>query len=186
MTFIEFINYYFSINLSDYPAIGIDLQINKIIFLFLIGMIVAIIIVNIRRESESRLIKKLLRHHAFDDESAKTLGELSLNNYITKLSLSEEGRIAKIVKRVGAKEYTYEEYNEAIKSKDFKEEKIDFNTARFFIHNESIDEANRIAEIRNTSVINTILLCLFVTIVFVCIIIAMPELLSLINRFLTK
>ena len=184
MTFGQFLKYYFSINLANYPHIGINFEINKILVLFLVGMIITIVVVNLRRDAISTFLKKLLRHKAFDEESAKTLDDIAYNTFLIKLSLSGGGRISKVVKRVGEKEYTYEEYSEAIKSKEFKEEKIDFSSAQFYICENALDEANRIAEMRNTSVLNTVLLCLFITIVCICAIITMPEILTIINNLL--
>lgn len=186
MSFKEFFNYYFSVNLSDYPRIGIDLPINLILLAFMIGMIVTIIVVNIKTDTNIQLIKRLIRYEAFSEDTAKTIEEIKFNSLLTKLTLSSNGRITKIVKRVGAKEYTYEEYNEAIKTKSFKEEKIDFTEAKFFIPEETLSEAKELSYKKNPSLLNTILLCILIAIGVSCLIICMPEILTFIDKLLSK
>ena len=186
MTLKEIFEYYFSLNLSEYSSIGIDFPINLFLVAFLIGMLVTIVVVNLLRTVNTQIVKKLLRYEAISEDSAKTIEELQLNNNLTRLTLSGNGRIKRIIKRVGEKEYTYEEFNEQIKSKEYKEFKIDFRNSKFYIFNECIDEAKKIAETKNSSILNTILLCLFITIVFLCVIFCMPEILNFINNSLAK
>ena len=184
MTLIEFYNKYFLINLNEFSNIGIDLEINKILFCFLIGIIVATVVVNYRNAGNVRLIRSLIRQEAFDEESAKTLTELNINNFNSKLSLKGEGKIAKIVKRVGAKELSYEEYKDAVKSKDYEEEKIDFETARFYIKDDAKDQAKRISESNTTSVLNTVLFCVLLVTIYVFIMFLMPSILTFLNNIL--
>lgn len=184
MTLIEFYNKYFLINLLDYPNIGIDLQINVILFCFLIGLIVTTVIINLRNEAVTRLIKKLLRYESLNEENAKTLTDLGINNAITRSTLMGSSRIAKIISRVGAIQMTYEEYVEAIKDKKYKEEKIDFNTASFYISEENYEEAVSFTEADTTSPLNTALLCLLMTAIYVFLMFLMPSILSIIDGML--
>ena len=184
---------YISLNLKDYSGIGIDLEITKLLFAFFIGMIAATIVINYNRASTSLVIKKLLRHEALTEESAKTLSELSANLFGVKMLLKSNGRIKRIIKRVGQQEYTYEEYMSRKKKKDkgvdsncFKEEKIDFISARFYISEDRITEANGIVDRSETSVINTVLFCILITAVFICLVFLMPEILNLINNALVN
>lgn len=186
MTPKELFNYYFSINLSDYSSIGIDLPINLFLLAFLIGMLLTIIVVNLIRETNTNIVRKLIRYEAYSENASKTLDEIKLNNLLTRLTLGSNGMMKKIIKRAGEKEYTYEEYKEAIKTKGFKEEKIDFTTSKFYISEDALTEAQRIAEIKNSSLLNTILLCVLITIIVVSLIICMPEILYYINIALTR
>ncbi len=184
MALIDFYNKYFLINLNEYPNIGIDLEINKILFCFLVGMVVTTIIFNYRTEGNSRLIKKLLRYESTCEENAKTLGELGLDNFNSRLTLSGNSRINKIISRVGAKKMTYEEYTAAVKSKEYKEEKINFETAKFYINEDGLESAKRISETNNTSLINTVLMCVLMVTIYVFIMFLMPSILTLINNIL--
>ena len=184
MSLIELYNKYFLINLNDYPNIGLDLQINKVLFCFLLGLIITTVIFNYRTEGNSRLIKKLLRYDSTNEENAKTLDELGLNNFNSRLSLSGSGRISKLVLRLGAKEMSYEEYTAAIKDKKYKEEKIDFKTAKFYLNESSLEEAKRISETNSSSLINTVLLCVLMITFYVLIMFLMPSILTLINNIL--
>ena len=186
MSLKELIKYYSSINLADYSSIGIDLPINLFLLAFLIGMLLTIIVVNLIRETNTNIIRKLMRYEAFDECTSKTLDEIKLNTFLAKITLKSNGMMKKVIKRVGEKEYTFEEYNEAIKSKNFKEEKIDFATAKFYICESTTTEAQRIAETKNSSLFNTILLCVLLTIIVVSLIICMPEILYFINQALAK
>lgn len=184
MALIEFYNKYFLINLKDYPNIGFDMQINVVLFCFLIGLIVTTVIYNYKTEGNTRLIKRLQRLEATNEENAKTLDELNLNNFNSRQTLSGSGRISKIISRVGAEKMSYEEYKAAIKNKDYREEKINFKEARFYINEDGIDEATRIAESNNTSPINTVLYCILMVTIYVFIMFLMPSILTLINNFL--
>ena len=186
MTLIEFYNKYFIINLSDYPNIGIDLQINVVLFCFLIGMIVTTLIINYRTETNLTLIKKLLRYEANSEENAKTLSEIGFYTAMAKLTLRGSGRIKKLISRVGEKQMTYEEYVEAIKDKKYKEEEIDFENARFYIKEESLDEAVKISETNTTSLVNTILLCVLMVAIYVFLMFLMPSILTLVNNILAN
>ena len=184
MSLYEFYNKYFLINTNEFPNIGMDLEINKILFCFLLGLIVTTVIYNYRTEGNSRLIKKLLRYEAFSEDNAKTLDELGLNNFNSRLSLSGSGRIKKIISRVGETAMSFEEYTEALKNKSYKEEKIDFKEARFYLNEKSLEDEKRIAETNNTSLLNTILLCVLMTTVYVFVMFLMPSILTVINNVL--
>ena len=187
-----------TINLKDYTNIGIDLEITKLLFAFFIGIIVATVVINYNRACTALVIKRLLRREALSQESARTLTELSVATLGVKMLLRSNGRIKRIIKRVGEKEYTYEEYmalgrkrkknkGEGTPETSAKaEEKIDFSTARFYLSEERLDEAKGIVERDRSSVLNTVLLCILVTAVFVCLVLVMPELLNLINGALAS
>ncbi len=175
---------FFSVNLKDYPNIGIDLEITKVLFCFTVGLIVTTIVVSYIRLQTNTLIKKLLRHEATEEENAKGLEKLGMKPFGAMVAFLSKGRLSKIVYYKGQKEYTYEEYTELIKSKDFKEEKIDFKTAEFYIKPDKIDEAKKIIDVPTTSVLSLVLLCILIIAVFACLMLIMPELLSFINSLI--
>ena len=101
MTLMEIYNRFFLVNLNEFPNIGIDLEINKILFCFLIGIVVTTVIFNYRTTVNSTLIKKLMRHESKNAENAKTLDELGINNFGTRQALSSTGgRLTKLIVRI--------------------------------------------------------------------------------------
>ena len=180
----SFYKKYFLINLNSYPNINIDLEINVLLFYFLIGILAAIIFVNYKRAKTQNILKALTRHKAFDEKSAKTLLELGIDTNMARRMLNGEGQLAKTVARVGEKTYTYDEYVAMTKTKGYKEEKIDFNSAKFFIRENQKDNAIKIVNTGNYSPLNTALLCLFIVAIYICIALLMPAILSFISSLL--
>lgn len=183
---MNFYEKYFLINLKDYPNIGINFEINKILLFLAIGIIIAAVAVNYRKASMTLVIKGLLRHKARDEESAKSLGELKISSLGARLALNGSGRLAGIVKRVGANKYTYEEYIELTKKRGYKEERIDFESAKFYIADEKYEEAKKIFERSDGSLVHTILFCVFIIAIYICLLFAMPGILDFVNALFTK
>lgn len=186
MSFKDFIDKYFFLNLKDFPNIAIDLEINKVIFSIALGLILASFIINLNRGAAKSLITKLTRHSAYSEDGAKTLEELKINPLIVKYLLSSNKRLSGIVRRVGEKTYTYEEYVSMTSKRGYKEEKVDFSSARFYIAEQKRDEASEILNMRDTSVISSILFALLILSVSVCIILLMPSILPFIDALLKK
>ena len=200
----KYINDYLSLNLADYDNIGIDFEISKFLLAVLVGLCISFFVIDWHRGYMLLAVKKLFRHGALDEASAKTLGELGLDrSFSVKWALSHETRLAKIVKRVGEIEYTYEEYIELEKQKKRKNkaklandgaegaaltqsDKPDFKTARFYLNSNRIDQAREIEQNYSSSVIKTSVFCLMFVIIFVGITLIMPELLSFINSSIVK
>ena len=181
---INFYKKYFLLNLKDYPNINVDFPITLVLFIFFIGLMLVTIIINFRRSRIELMVRQLKRHNATDSESAKTLKELKLDNIIFKLLLSSEGQLTKLVKRVGEKNYSYEEYM-ALSRKE-RNEKIDFENAKFYLREEGMERTEKILESSSPTLINTILLCVFILAIFVCLSLAMPYLLNLIDSYIGK
>ncbi len=172
---------YFLINLADYPNIGIDFPITIVLLCFFAALIVTTIVVNLRRSKIETIIKQLSRYSAYSESDAKTLSELKLDNKAFRYLLSKpEGQIASMISRVGEKKPTYEEYM----SKDYKTEKIDFEEARFYIKEEARDRAKKVLELGSATPLNTILFCLLLLAVYICLALLMPGILSAINGYL--
>ncbi len=178
---MNFYEKYFLINLRDYPNLGINFEINKILLFLAIGVILAAAAVNYRRAGTALVLKGLLRHGAKDEESAKSLADMKITSLGARMSLNGAGRLANIVKRVGAQSYTYEEYKALTKKRGYKEEKTDFATAKFYIAEDKLDEAKRIFERSDSSVIHTVLFCVFIVSIYICLLFAMPGLLEFFN-----
>lgn len=178
---------FFFLNLKNYPNIGIDFEINVFLLFMVIALCVACFFINYRRAQMQGVIKQLIRHSAKDEASAKTLREIGLaDSPAIRRALSGWGsRLTKIVGRVGEKTYTYEEYKKLSKQKGgVPKEVIDFADARFYIRQTQADRARFILDNYGTSTIRTVLYCVLFLAVYCCVVLAMPEILSLINDFL--
>ena len=123
-----------------------------------------------------------MRHEAKDEKSAKTLKELGLcANKGVRRVLSSGGMLTQIVSRTGQKRYTYEEYSVLTKEEKRQGLNIDFNTAAFFISTEKEAQAKRVYESYDNSPIKMALVCALIMILFVCVSLFMPALLSFLN-----
>ena len=181
--FVEFYNRVFNINLNDYPNIGISFPINKVLFAITVVICIACVFVEIQRKYTKDLVRKLMRHEAVSEESAKTLEELGLNSgfFIKRQLQSEFSFAGRLIKRVGQKEYTYEEYVELQKQKKQVKEKIDFQTARFYLNGKEELRRKHIIENYNPSILRTAMWCLLMLVLYICIALLVPEILSMID-----
>ena len=178
---------YFSINLNDYDNIGINLEINKVIFGAFVALIIGVIFLNIYRGNIKIVVTQLTRHNAKCEDEAKTLAEIGLGkNRIVKWLLSQENLLTKIVGRKGERKFEYEEYKALSKKERAEAEKFDINAAEFYIRDEQKDLATRAIENYGTSVQRTAVTCLLIAIISICVIICMPEILEIINNLLRQ
>jgi hypothetical protein len=182
----NFFNNFFWLNLKDYDNIKIDFPINAFLLFLAVAIAVASVIITLYRGGLQKLIKQLTRYLAKDEKNARTLAELGLEkSFIVKLALSREGRLTRLVGRVGETVLTYEEALALSKEKKkSKPERIDFETARFYIRPERGDEAKNIIENYSASMFRTALYCVLVFALYVCIALLMPEILNFINSSL--
>lgn len=183
---MDLIAKYLHINLKDYANIGIDLEINKLLLAFTVGVIIASLAINFNQTGINVTVKKLLRKHATDEASALTLNQLGINTMRIRLLLSSSGQLKRLVARVGEPTYTYEEFVKLNKEKKYKEEKIDFTAARFYLREESIGRSRHIVEVGHTSMLNTVLFSVLVFAIFVCLSLLMPEILTFINNMIVS
>jgi hypothetical protein len=129
------------------------------------------------RSNTFLIVKRLSRRGATSADGAKTLRELGLfDKKILRLMLSGDGQITKIVKRVGAPVYTYEEYK-ALSGKDKRGEKIDFETAAFYLDEASRERIDKIVNRYEVRPHHTVLMCIFICVAFVCAMLLMPDIL---------
>ncbi len=175
---------YFLLNLKDYPNIGINLEINKLVLAFTLGVVIASFLINYHRSYTYLAVKRLLRHGALDEKNAKTLGEIGINTASVRFALSRSGQLTKMIRRVGEPHYSYEEYVAKMKSRSKREEKIDFDTARFFLDETQLDRAHHISEVGSPSFLRSILFAVLILTMGVCIFLLMPEILMWINNLL--
>ena len=175
----------FSINLNDYDNIGVNLEINKVVFGTFIALIVGVIFLNVYRGNIKLVVTQLTRHNAKCEDGAKTLSDIGLNNNkIIKWLLSKENFLTKIVGRKGEKKFEYEEYKALSNKERIEAEKFDIDEAEFYIREEQSDLAAGVMEKYGTSVQNTVMTCLLIAIVSICIIVCMPEILEIVNNLL--
>ena len=183
----KYIEDYLSVNLKDYSAIGIDLEISKIILIALVAFCIASFAINHHRSFMATTMKKFFRHKAFSEDTAVTLQELGLDSSRSlKHALSSDTRISKIIKRVGAPTLTYEEYR--VISRDKEKRGMlspNFEVDKFYIAEKEMDNAKNIHNNYTGSVVKTAFFCLLLAIIFIGITFLMPGILSFINGLLS-
>ena len=185
--FITFYNEIFNINLSDYENIGINFPINKVLLALTLTLCAACVAFELQRMYTKDLVRKMIRREAFSVDSGVTLSDIGFNNVITRWILtSDTSFVARLVKRVGAVEYTYDEYVSLQKAKKLKREKIDFATARFYLDSTQEKRRNHIMQNYNSSVLRIIMMCALMLVVYGCVAILVPEILSIINDSLVN
>lgn len=184
----NFINKYLLLSAGDYVDGWGEFNINLILFAITIGFCAAAFVISYRKRHTAILLRQLFRHNATSEAAAKTLSELRLNDNkgLIRALKSDSGDIKKLVKRVGEKVYTYEEFVALQKKKLPTEEDIDFSSARFYLNEETTSRAKRIYETETPSYVRTTLLCVFMFAMFFIICFSMPEILTVINKFISK
>ncbi len=174
----EFYTQFFLINLKEYYNLGIDLKINILLLVLLPVVLLIWIAFHLVRSNTFLVVKRLARRGATSESGAKTLRELGLGDKkILKLMLSGDGQITKIIKRVGAREYTFEEYT-ALDKKERKKEKIDFETAAFYLDERQEARIEKILNRYEVRPHHTVLMCVFIFVAFVCAMLLMPDILA--------
>ncbi len=205
MNFLKnFYNEYLCLTLEDYPNIGIDIQINKILILLFLGLCVACLVISYNQSNVSLLLKKMIRAEAYGENNAKTMSELGLdkNKAVSTLILKGSGAISKIISVVGVKKQTYEEHLKAenIKKKakrlspeekknlldSIKTPEIDLTQAKFYINEDKKAYAEHTFLTNNGSLIKTVLCCVLILTFGFALILAMPSLLSAVNSMLAS
>ena len=203
----ELYNKYFSLNLNDYPNIGVDLEINKLLFFVFIGICVACFIINYNQSNIALLLKRLMRAEAFSEENSKTLGELGLadNKSVKNLISKDSGIIKKVVSVVGKRKMTYEEYIESENqrkaakrmknapsaensSSDISSEGSSFDnmdSVKLYIAPDMKDYAEHTFENNNGSIIKTALYCILIFAFYLALVFIMPSLLDAVNSILS-
>ena len=178
---------YLSLNLKDFENIGIDFEINKFLVLVGLSLCIASFIISRRRALLCEMIKQLFRHGATSEEGAKTLGDLGLlGSRGIRRALISDSQMRKLVNFVGERNLSYEEYIALSREKKKTFDVPDFNTARFFVPEKSLDRAKHVYNTYSTSLIHTVLLCLLCISVTVCLIMLSPSIVALVNSSLAS
>ena len=175
----------FSINLNEYDNLGVSLEINKVILVAFAALIIGIIYFNFYRRNIKLAVSQLIRHGAKNVDNAKTLGELGLSNFAPiKRMLLGENLLTRIVARVGERRYEHDEYKALTKEEKAKISTVDFATAKFYIREDKYYLADEVAARYGSSVLNTVISCVFAAIVCVCLIACMPGILNVIDSII--
>lgn len=178
---------WFSVNLNDYDNIGVNLEINKVIFGAVIALIIGVIFLDLYRANIKLMVTQLTRHNAKNEDDAKTLSSIGLNNNkIIRWLLTKENFLTKIVGRKGEKKFEYEEYKTLSNKERIEAGKFDIETAEFYIREDKSDLAAGVMEKYGASVQSTVMTCVLIAIVSICIIACMPEMLEMINNLLRR
>ena len=173
---LDIIKEYLSVNLKDYESFDVDFEINKFLVILAVAMCVAFFVINYNHHIISQTIKQLFRHGAFSEDSAKTLSELRLADSCgIKKALLNNSQLRRMVAIVGEVKPTYDEY--VAKNKKIVKPNVD--DARIYIRPESLDRAKQVFNTYNSSIFRTLLVCILCIAVTVCLILVMPEILSL-------
>lgn len=180
---MDFYQKYFLINLNDYSNIGIDLEINKLLFIVALAIILATLAISLIRSTMHIALGRMVRKEALSEESAMTLDELGINFFAVRAALKDDGMLRKMISRVGENEYTYEEYIEYSKKKH-KKEKTDFKSAKFYIKESAMERAQSILDSNDTPILHTVLFCVLIFAVFVVLMLMMPDILGFVNKAL--
>lgn len=174
---------FFLLNLSDYDNIKVYFPIGAFLVAVCIACCASVFAMTYYKRTNLAICKQLMRHGAADEGSAKTLKELRLfDSRATKSALSRSGQIANIVGRAGESAPSYEEYVANMKKKGYKPEKIDFETAKFFIRPEKSDAAKKIVYEASHPWWKPAIISLGIIAVLVLLMIFLPDILSSINK----
>jgi hypothetical protein len=180
----NFIDTYINLNLKDFQSFGFDLPITKLLGAVFLGIMVAAVIMNIIKQNNALVLKALLRHECRDEESARTLGELRITSRFARFAVfSDYGRLRRIITRVGETQKTYEELVQMQKEKK-KPEKLDRETTKLYLPDSKRDEAKRILERGTPSTLDSVLICVLLTALYICFIFIMPSVISFLNSIL--
>ena len=189
----EFYTRFFLINTNEYYNLGFDMWINIVLMVLMPIVILIAVGYHLVRNNTFLVVKRLSKRNAMSEDNAKTLAELGLGDRkILKWMLSGDGRLTRLVKRTGAPVYTYQEYVEAQKNGRKKKstdgtaeetvsigkEKIDFETAQFYLDNRETDRITKICDTYEVRPRNTVIMCVAILVAFVIAMLLMHEILT--------
>lgn len=184
--FWEEVKNFLLLNLNDYPNININFPIIIFLLSLTIALSVMFFVINRMNMYTAHLLRQILRRGAVDEDSALTLDELKVKKgFLLRSMLSKRtGKLASVVCRVGDVAMTYEQYLIASKKKGYKEEKIDFEAARFYISPDRKKIAEKILDKDMSSPIKPVLATILAVALFACAAIVIPDLLTYISNYL--
>ena len=178
---MKYIKEFFFLNLNQYENISTPFPIGMVSIALAIFMCIGAVYYYYYKNYTCALLRALKRHEAKDEESAKTLKELRLHtSYSIKRALLKQGKLSSLVKEVGKKQMSYEEYLKLGK-KARKPEKADFEKARYYIPNDKKDIAASEIE-KCPSLLTPILTCVIAITALLLLFFFLDPLLELINK----
>lgn len=177
----EFYERFLVIRLSDYPGLGINSDLNIVIIIAALAALLCItaVVMNIKIQRISEVIKRMLRVDATSPENAKTFAELKFTSERLFRLILNDKESREIIKTVGEKSYSYDEYAALQKQKyDFKKD-IDIKEIRFYIPSESLASAEKLI-MRRAGILQILLYCVAIFAIAALLVIFLPEILRLI------
>ena len=179
---MKFLKDFFFLNLSDYENLKVSFPIGAFIIAVCIASCAAVFAMTYYKRTNNAICKQLMRHGAIGEEKAKTLKDLRLSDSrAVKSALSKSGQITYIVKRVGESAETYEQYIENMKKRGYKPEKIDFESAKFYIAEERVDDAKKIVYAANHPWWKPAMISVGLVAVLILLALFLPDILAKIN-----
>ena len=180
---MSFIKDFLLLDLNQFENFGIYFPIGAVFSLMALAFSVAVFISNYHKRYTTQLLRQLIRHKAFDEDSAKTLNALRVDKLLgLKSALTRNGQLTYMVRRVGETKQTYEEYVAMSKKRGHKDEKIDFDDARFHIDPQRIDRAKRLVETTNAEWWRPAIMALVIIAIWVVAALFLPDLLEALNE----
>lgn len=170
-----------STNLKDYGTGETEGNIALIVLLLSIGIVVAVVAISLMNSASVTIIRELVRHEAYTPEGAKTLRELGLEkNILARYALSSGTKSCRIVKCVGEKTLSYEEFIALPK----KEQRRygggrDALGGSFYISEEDRTRAEDAILANGSSLLSAVLSSLFVLALTFVILLLLPSILTL-------
>ena len=184
---MEFLKDFFFLNLSDYENIKFDFPLGIFSVFLTVVMILAVFVIAHQNIGQTHLLRQLIRREAISEENAKSFAELGIDGSLSaKFAYLCGGQIRKIVKVAGREEKTYEEHIAESKKRGYKEEKIDFKNARFYIESEMIEKGKRIVSEGEVSYLKPIIISVAILALFFLFAAFSDEILSLVNSWLQE
>lgn len=169
MTLYDFYERYININLKDYTNIGIDFEISKIIVILTFGVIAVTTVIGYRRACILTLLNGLIDSGATEEGRAKTLSEMNIKSLGIRRILS--GRTLSDIVTVK-------------RNSESKNGKIDFEQDSFYIKKENMSKAEHILLKTAPTLVRSVLFCVLIIMISICIILIIPEILTSVNSVL--
>jgi hypothetical protein len=171
------------LNLNEYENFIFSFPIGAFIFFLNIALVASLFLYYYNKKATCAFLRGLLRHGAVGKSKAVTLKKLHLDgSFLLKSILSKKsGLIKRLTARVGEKSLTYEEHLAKAKEKGYREEKIDFSTAAFYIKEDCKEKAEDEISRNDVSILTPIVFSVVIAIITVLLMIYLGDILSFIN-----
>lgn len=176
----QFFSDLFSTNLNDYGSFEGDFNISYLVLFLSLGILVAVVAMNLLNSASCTIIRALVRYEAFGEESAKGLSEIGLEkNLLARYALSANTKLCRTyIKAIGERELSYEEFI-ALPKKEQRRygAKRDID-GKLFIPADMKTRAEDLVSADTSSILQTLISCLFVLAVCFVILLLLPPLLT--------